>query len=71
MDSNLIAKRLTELRGTTPREVVAKGCGITISALSNYENGIRIPRDEVKIRLAKYYHESVQSIFFEEKVHEM
>lgn len=71
MDANLIAKRLTELRGTTSREEVAKRCGITISALSNYENGIRIPRDEVKIRLAEFYHKSVQSIFFEEKVHEM
>lgn len=65
MDYQLIAKKLTQLRGKIPRELVAKECGITVSALSNYENGIRIPRDEVKVRIAKFYKKSVQSIFFE------
>lgn len=65
MDSGLIAKRLTELRGNVPRELVARECGITVSALSNYENGIRVPRDEVKLRIAKFYKKSVQSIFFD------
>lgn len=65
MNVNVIAKRLTELRGNIPRELVAKECDITVSALSNYENGIRVPRDEVKLRLAKFYKKSVQSIFFD------
>ncbi len=64
MDNTLIAKRLVELRGNIPREIVAKECGITTSALSMYENGNRIPRDEIKIKLAAFYKKSVQSIFF-------
>lgn len=64
MNPETIAKRLLELRGNIPRDLVAKECGITVSALSNYENGIRIPRDEVKVRLAKFYKKSVQDIFF-------
>lgn len=65
MNADVIAKRLTELRGNIPRELVAKECGITVSALSNYENGIRIPRDEVKVRIARFYKKTVQSIFFD------
>lgn len=64
MNADLIAKRLVELRGNIPRELVAKECEITVSALSNYENGIRIPRDEVKLKIAKFYKKSVESIFF-------
>ena len=65
MNAEVIAKRLIDLRDNIPREVVAKECDITVSALSNYENGIRIPRDEVKVRIAKFYKRSVQSIFFD------
>lgn len=64
MDSVLIGKRLAELRGTKTQEEVAKAVGISTSALSMYECGERIPRDSIKIALAKYYKKSVQSIFF-------
>lgn len=59
-----IAQRLVEARGDIPRETVAKAVGISISAISMYETGARIPRDEIKIRLADYYHKSVQELFF-------
>lgn len=62
---NEIAKRLRKARGDAPRENVASAVGITVSALSMYENGQRIPRDEIKIRLADYYKTSVQALFFD------
>lgn len=55
---------LRRLRGDKPREVVAKAVGISVRALQSYENGDRVPRDEVKQKLADYYHRSVQFIFF-------
>lgn len=64
-----IGQRLRELRGGTPRENVAKACNISVSALSMYENGSRIPRDEIKIRIANYYKLSVQCIFFMNQWH--
>lgn len=62
--NDTIAKRLVELRGDKSRKEVAKAVGISISALQMYENGYRVPRDEIKSRLAMYYKKSVQSIFF-------
>ena len=48
MDKKSISQRLLKLRGTTPRRQVATACNIKVSALTNYELGIRIPRDDVK-----------------------
>jgi len=59
-----MAQRLRELRGDKDADVVAKACGISRSSLGMYETGARIPRDEVKVRLASYYKTSVQDIFF-------
>lgn len=59
-----IAERLVYARGTRRREVVAAACGISVSALSMYETGARVPRDEIKVKLARYYGKSVQSLFF-------
>ena len=53
-----------ELRGNKSQDEVAKAIGISKSALSMYENGSRVPRDEIKVRLANYYKKSVQHIFF-------
>jgi len=36
-----------------------------------YENGKRIPKDDIKITLAKYYGSTVEAIFFEGQGHEM
>ncbi len=67
MDKKLIANRLVNLRGKKSRESVAESCGISVSALAMYENGNRIPRDDIKMRIAKYYDCSVESIFFDTK----
>lgn len=60
-----VAERLIQLRGKKSREEVANAIGISVSAISMYENGDRIPRDDIKIKLADYYGESVQGIFFD------
>jgi DNA-binding XRE family transcriptional regulator len=65
MNSKKIGKKLVELRGEKSRQEVAIGLKISYSALQMYENGERIPRDEIKIKLAKYYHSTVQDIFFD------
>ena len=36
-----------------------------------YETGKRIPRDEIKIKLADYYQKTVQQIFFDNQHHEL
>jgi len=64
MDSSAIGERLVALRGSRTQEEVANALGISISAIGMYERGERIPRDEIKIKIAKYYKKSIQSIFF-------
>lgn len=64
MNREKIAEKLIELRGERTRTEVAESIGISVSALSMYETGERVPRDEIKIRLAKYYNESIENIFF-------
>ena len=64
MDVERIGKTLVELRGDKTQIQVANDLNISDAALSSYEQGPRIPRDEVKIRIAKYYGVSVESIFF-------
>ncbi|GGF77508.1 hypothetical protein GCM10010912_23220 [Paenibacillus albidus] len=66
----LIAKRLIQLRGEASREVTAKAIGISISALQMYENAQRVPKDEIKVKVAAHFKQSVQSIFFDQEPHE-
>lgn len=61
-----IAKRLVKLRGEKTREEVALANNISVSALTMYETGHRIPRDELKKSLARYYGVTVESIFFDD-----
>lgn len=64
MNAIKIGKRLVELRGNLSQERVARDNGISVSALSMYEQGNRIPRDEIKIKLSNYYGVTVQELFF-------
>ena len=59
-----VPERLVQARGLRRRADVAAEVGISVSALSMYETGARVPRDEIKIRLADCYHTSVQELFF-------
>ena len=66
LDSKIIGHTLLALRKKMKKTTseVAKNCGISRSAVSMYENGKRIPRDDIKIRLANYYNVSVEKIFY-------
>ena len=64
-----IAERLIAARGDRRREDVADVVGVSLSAIAMYENGERIPRDEIKIRLADYYNTTVQALFLIYLIH--
>ncbi len=64
MDTKIMAEKLRKLRGNRSRQEVADACGISVSALAMYEAGERVPRDEIKIKLAGYYNRSINYIFF-------
>lgn len=66
MDAKSIGNTLRQLRekkGKTMQEV-ADDLDLTVSAISRYESGERIPQDDIKKRLAAYYKRSVGGIFF-------
>ena len=56
--------KMLRLKKGLKQEELAKEIGVGVSAISMYEQGNRIPRDEIKIRLAKFFEESVEYIFF-------
>ena len=56
--------KLRELRGTRTQNDVAEAVGVTKSSYAMYERDERAPRDEVKIRLAKFFGVSIQDLFF-------
>lgn len=56
--------KLRALRGEKTQKKVAEDLGITKSALAMYERDERVPRDEIKVRIAEYYGETVQFLFF-------
>ena len=64
MDKELISSRLVKLRGNKTQKAIADEVGVSVSTWAMYETGQRIPSDEVKIKIAKVFKKSVQSIFF-------
>ena len=64
MDNKKVGERLVKLRGNRTQQEVADTVGISVSAMGMYERGERIPRDEIKIKLAKEYNTTVQDLFF-------
>jgi putative transcriptional regulator len=59
-----VGERLRALRGERTQEEISKELGITKSSYAMYERGERTPRDEVKVRISKYYGVSVQELFY-------
>jgi transcriptional regulator with XRE-family HTH domain len=57
-------EKLRELRGIKGKKEVSNAIGISFSSYVKYERDERTPSDEVKVRIAKYYGKSVESIFF-------
>lgn len=65
MDRNKIGDRLRELRGGMSRSDLGAALGITEQAILNYEFGYRVPTDDLKVKIAEFFHKSVQEIFFD------
>ena len=68
-----IGAKLKELRivhGETMDDL-SKAIGTSNSAIAMYESGKRVPRDEIKIRIAEHFSTPVETIFFPEKQHEV
>ena len=59
-----VAERMIKARGDMKRADVCKEAGISLSALTMYENGQRVPRDEIKVKLAKIYGTSIEALFY-------
>lgn len=57
-------EKLRKLRGGKSIAETAEAIGIPASTLSMYERNERTPRDAVKVKIAKFYKVSVESLFF-------
>lgn len=64
MDRQKIGERLRLLRGNMTAEELGQRLGVTQQAISYYENGQRIPRDEIKQEYARLFNVSVEEIFY-------
>lgn len=64
-EMSVVAERLISLRGEKTQRQVADAIGVSQSTYAMYETGKRVPSDEKKKKIAKYYDKSVQSIFFD------
>lgn len=64
-----IAQKLVQLRGNRTQEEIAKAVGVSRTAIMMYENGQRVPKDEIKVRLAQFYQVSVVDLFFSSELH--
>ena len=62
---NGYGEKLRTLRGHRSMDEVANAVGISRSAVGMYESEERIPRDDIKIKLAKYFETTVSAIFFD------
>ena len=65
MNSKRIGNKLRKLRGKRTLAEVSRDLGISDAALCAYELGQRVPRDDKKMRIAKYFGKSVSELFFE------
>ena len=61
-----MSEMLKQARGDMSCKDVANKLGISLSALSMDESGKRVPRDELKVRMAKLYNTTVGHLFFGE-----
>lgn len=58
-------EKIRKLRGKRKKQIVADAIGVSYSAYVKYERNERRPSDDVKMKIAKFFGVSVQSIFFE------
>lgn len=59
-----IGEKLRALRGSKSQAEIADLLHISKSAWAMYERNERVPRDELKISIAKFFGKTVQELFF-------
>ena len=64
MDPKKIGAKLIQLRGDKSREQVALDLEVSYPSLVSYELGVRVPRDEIKLRICKYYNVDIMELFY-------
>lgn len=64
MNAVAAGAKIRAMRGAESQQALADKLNISKSALAMYERGERIPRDEVKVRIAQHFGVSIESIFF-------
>lgn len=60
------SQKLRTLRGNRTQKEIADALGLGVSTICLYENAKRIPKDDIKIKLAEYFGTTVQDLFFED-----
>ena len=63
-DRTVVGERLKKLRGSRTQGEVAEALGVTPMAVSQWENGLRMPSDDMKVKIAQFYKKTVMVIFF-------
>lgn len=59
-----IGEKLRALRGNKSQAEIADLLHISKSTWAMYERNERVPRDELKISIAKFFGKTVQELFF-------
>lgn len=59
-----LGRRLKALRGNKTLEEVGNALNVTKTAVSSWENGKRIPSDDMKIKIANYFSVPLYDLFF-------
>ena len=65
-DRTVVGERLKKLRGSRTQGEVAEALGVTTMAVSQWENGLRMPSDDMKVKIAQFYKKTVMVIFFKD-----
>lgn len=66
LDAKVIGERIKKLREeqNISRSDLCSEAAISLSALTMYETGQRVPRDEVKLRLSRCLNTSLEGLFY-------
>ena len=65
-NAEIIGAKIKNLREAEniSRETFCDDVEISLSALSMYETGQRVPRDEIKLKIARRLNTSIEALFF-------
>lgn len=60
------AERIKRLRlsHNETQKKLADAAGVSVMAISKYENGLSVPSDDTKVKIARHYGVSVEWLFF-------